>query len=278
MRFQRTLPGCGYPPDPTQWKYEKNGLPRLRQEQIESMARALLRRVDPSCLITPGPVPMLKVLEQVIADTGLKYDFVDLGPKKDLDLRGVTRFKTGEILLDETLKSDGRTQFLFFTIAHELGHWLIQRHQPIFLGEPGVATEDLEDEVGNFFIGANIPNTTRRWVEWQANQFASSLILPYEAVAITMKEANESFGNYGERATRIYINQSREGVDLARRILQQIALKFMVSWKQVEMRLSTLGFLEYQNSAAAAHPLFKSEFEDVVTDEPEADSATEPFL
>lgn len=238
------------------------------------MARALLSRVDPKCLVTPAPVPIHKILQQVMQDTGLKYGFADLGPKNLTDLRGITRFRTGEIILDETLKDDkDRLQFLLFTIAHELGHWLIQRHQPIFLTTPGIEAEAVEDEVGDFFLATRGPQTTRQWVEWQANQFASSLILPYEALLMTMKSVNESRGNFGERSGRIYINKSREGRNAARAILQEISLKFMVSWRQVEIRLATLGYLQHQIQDDEAHPLFQSGLDNDFTLDPDEDLA-----
>lgn len=249
----------GYPPDSSRWIYKENGSPKLSGAQIESITSALVKIVAPQCLIEPTPLPIQDILKFVVEDTGLKYTFADLGPKSDFDLRGVTRFKEGVILLDHTFRDDpSRFQYLRFTIAHELGHWILQRHQPIYLTEDGPPAEFLEDEISDFTpqIGSG-PRTLRQWIEWQANKFASSLTMPSRAMIRAMAKVNLDCGDTLARAKYLYINSSPEGRTAANRRLQMIAAKFGTSPKQVEYRLEALELLKRQTSEHAVHPLYE---------------------
>lgn len=253
----------GYPPNPSKWRYNPEGYPRLTGEQIESISSSLLRYVAPECLIDPQPVPIHDLLARVVTDTGVKYCFANLGPKSDVDLRGITRFRDGLIIFDETLHTESaREQYVRFTIAHELGHWLLQRHRPIRLAEDAPVSESMEDTIANFFLQpGNGPQTTKQWVEWQANRFAASLVMPHKALRQAMVRINLDAGVNQSRAGYIYINLSAQGRSDARARLHLIAMKFLVSPRQVELRLESLGLLRRQMEESSSHPLYQDSFE-----------------
>lgn len=239
--------GIPFPPNTSSWLYDNNGVPKLSGQRISTIATGLLAKFAPECLREPLPIPTNTILDGVQRETKLKFELGDFSKATAVDHRGVTIFSRRTIIIDRSLILDeSRTRYLRFTIAHELGHWILQRHRPIYMDFSRTAADRLVDDVGRLAGSRRVPQTPEDWVEWQANQFASRLILPRRTLRVAMVQVNLAAGLPLARAGNIFINASPQGHLEARQRLIAIADVFKVSERQVMNALESCGLLERQ--------------------------------
>lgn len=159
--------------------------PYLRGSQIDAAARALLikafgehvpraHRVDLSALL----YDYLCEREDLVFNDESQLGLVDGEP-----VLGKMRPYQNEILICATVKREGPDGRYRFTLAHEVGHWVL--HRPLFLAsrqQPDLfsaaqsADRTLVSLNRNVFpssvAGERIPPE-----EWQANRFAVALLI-----------------------------------------------------------------------------------------------------
>lgn len=101
------------------------------------------------------------------------------------------KFEKGTIILNEILINDLKLQGRYqFTLAHELGHWILHRKEFIedenqinlfdIIGD--ITDNDCikclnRDVVDNKVIAGGL-KTDLDWLEWQANYFGASILMP----------------------------------------------------------------------------------------------------
>ena len=191
-------------------------------------------------------VPVLEVLKGVSERTTLKWRFDDLGSIEDHRILGAISFEERLILLDTSLGQD-RNVCLRFTAGHELGHWVLHRHnhKEIRLGDLSEFVEH-KDHEENFGIGESKKlDSARDWLEYQANTFASNLVMPersVKAALVLMHWKNQTWRNFGI----VYVNKTPEGRRDAFRQVKALAECFQVSVRQMKIRLESLGLIRYQ--------------------------------
>jgi Zn-dependent peptidase ImmA (M78 family) len=123
-----------------------------------------------------------------------------------------------------------------FTLAHELGHLLLEHGE--YLRAESFDTQDLEQS-GN----DDLESDMIRRLEWQANRFASSLLLPREQFIQSALIKAESMGLRNKGFGLIYLDN--QAVNQRNYIVITSALmdQFDVSRKAVEIRLKDLELL-----------------------------------
>ena len=116
------------------------------------------------------PIPIEQIIERYL---GLNLSFEDLETRLGMeDVLGATYIKTKKICINEKLLQDKNEGRMMFTCAHEAGRWVLHRHmieQANRGGDPG-------DGIICRTKDARLP------VEWQADYFASCLLMPEEEV------------------------------------------------------------------------------------------------
>lgn len=171
--------------------YPQAPIPVLAKEALELRAEMLLKSALPAIGKTPKVIPVELIAEQ---DLGLEVDYQYLTP--DSSIMGITFFedgvltvyegagrirkkelpvRRGSVILDSSLVCGGgcHERRCRFALAHELGHWLL--HQEILMHLSGSPAETLA------------PAELNR-LEWQADYFASCLLLPRTALCAMIKE------------------------------------------------------------------------------------------
>ncbi len=146
----------------------ERAVPYLSAREVERRAAGLLaeygRRREP---VTAPPIPIDEILELHL---GLELEFADLAEQLGrTGVLGVLLTERGCVTVDKQLdptahpRQEGRYRF---TLAHEVGHWVLHRHLP---GIPLVALSEgaLDQQL-----------EVRQRIEVQANQFASCLLMP----------------------------------------------------------------------------------------------------
>lgn len=114
------------------------------------------------------PIPVEDLIERGL---NLRLGFHDLKSRLNLsDVLGATFVEKRLLCVDASLvanKSKGR---MFFTLAHEAGHWMLHRTY---------IQRSITDETAHFCRVQD----AKKPVEWQADYFASCLLMPEKFVS-----------------------------------------------------------------------------------------------
>lgn len=146
-------------------------VPWLTKKSIGAAAAGVLadyeakikRRVEP-------PIPVENIIERGL---GLRLGFTDLRKKLKLDdVLGATYVKEAMICVDRSLAESLNEGRLCFTFAHEAGHWVLHR---------ALVDQACRTGGGGGFIFCRVQDA-KKPIEWQADYFASSMLMPEETV------------------------------------------------------------------------------------------------
>lgn len=157
-------------------------IPYLPLEHIESAAEELLQRALGSSSGDSYVDLDVVVYDYLCEEDGLSFnDEGPLSPEQGEPVLGKTLPFKGKILIHGPLKGEGPIGRYRFTVAHEIGHWVL--HRPLVLADAQQLS--LLDEQRNFeFTSLNrsvFPTIANGQhlapEEWQANRFASYLLV-----------------------------------------------------------------------------------------------------
>ena len=169
-------------------------VPYLREEQIERDAAALLAEYAQarSVVIAP-PIPIEDIVEKHLK-LGIEFDDMHRlfgvprsGLGLDPDILGAIWFDDRRIVIDESLdpeenpSKEGRYRF---TLAHEGGgHWRLHRH--LFAKDPAQVSLFNEPAPPSVVCRSS---QAKEPVEWQADFYASCLLMPRKLVMAAWDE------------------------------------------------------------------------------------------
>ena len=141
-----------------------------------------------------------------------------------------------------------------FTLAHELGHYLL--HRKLFINNPNSNVMDSEKSIN----WEDIDESSTSRLEWQAYSFASSLLLPRVSliplVAKLLKEYEIRNSNHGI----IYLDNQKDNILANKKISSRIRKEYNVSYQMVTYRLVQLNILNNQSRQRNIRELSKTLF------------------
>jgi len=225
-------------------------VPRLSERAIEAEATAILERYTKECepILRP-PVPVDELPEMILK---VRLEFDDL--RKMLgrnDAIGATWFETREIYIDQSLdpKDHPRKRGRYrFTVGHEIGHWVLHRRYVPDRAAQMALFEGRSPEPSILCREAN----KREPAEWQADRFASYVLMPRDLVLKAWREIRGQ-GNpwvfdlpkYRAAAANGFVD-SYDAVakTMMNHLASDLAPKFEVSTEAMRIRLESLGLLK----------------------------------
>lgn len=241
----------------------KNGIPILKNEEIDSCAEVLINKFKPDLLTTPAATPVESFIESFL---GLQIDYQNLS--QDKSILGIITFndgivdvydeannkkqikaKRGTILIDNTLTDSTQNGRCRFTLGHEPGHWIFHKHlypnkkniDQSKLGNLPVAScfKCLKRNVGHMNNTAGLQSPDD-WKEWQADYFASALLMPKQSVNILMEQYLKDVSLSKDE----FLNTNIYDIYLeANYVITSLAQVFDVSFMAAEVRLYKLGYI-----------------------------------
>lgn len=216
-------------------------VPYKESQEIEALCREVLQKID----YAGGAVSLDGICESLSNDRGLE---VRRGSSLATGVFGVISFDPPVIEIDEV--QTGNLPRTRFTLAHELGHFLLD-HQRYMKRE---ACHELDDDLEHpGEIG--IKDIVR--MEWQANHFASCLLLPTDRFvkSFLLEAARRSLVNRGYGL--LYLDDQPCNVVTFYAVTTPIMTEFNVSRNVVKIRLKQLGFLTESEPSKLIQPTRK---------------------
>lgn len=215
-------------------------VPYLEKEEVEKRAASVLSAIE----YLAGAVSIESICNYLADNSGLVVNTnVDL-PSGVL---GQIVFRPDTISIDNRQASTNeRTRF---TLAHELGHYILEHGR--FMARESCHEEDIAIDDLDAIDLRDI-----RRLEWQANYFASCLLLPKEQFEKEVFSQAQRYELSDRGYGLIYLDDQRCNVDTFHRVTGPLMKKFEVSRTVVKLRLMKLGFLNeaQQKSSKSFRP------------------------
>lgn len=231
---------------------DQHGVPILSALDIEERAEELISRFDKSALLISQRVPIPEIVKRMRNDKkyGLLLECgIDLGKTRSgHKILGKTHLKPLAIFIDSSLLNDPRFRFPF-TLGHELGHVVFHRHvrlEKSLYPEKGFADTEYD------LTGKKILQTPRDWIEWQANRFASAILMPASTIRTKVEEIQRE-SNINRNRGHIFLDDQPVNRLAYDKLKDQLQVIYGVNGTNVEYRLKDLGILEDHRSENVKH-------------------------
>lgn len=224
-------------------------VPRLSSNDIELKAEEVIKYFDASPLKVATHVPIRDYA--LLSKQRFGIDFredIDLGQSSTgRKYLGQFRLKPKGIFVDVSLKGSDRAAFV---LAHEFGHLVLHRH--IDPEKSGYSTSSIEDTERDFITGKKMLSTPRDWIEWQANRFASALLMPRATFSDSLIDYHKEAGirrNVGV----IYVDASTPSMRDFYLAIAHLSNIYGVNHTNIECRLRDLELLQDHRIASTKH-------------------------
>lgn len=129
-----------------------------------------------------------------------------------------------------------------FTLAHELGHLVLHRKLPLRWKDLDKKAGEVTDVRSDLHLRRHLPQTPRQWLEWQANSFASALILPRATLRDAIAEKQTELGINRRRGT-IFVDRQWHNIKSYYEVLNHLQLVYQASRTMLILRLGRLELL-----------------------------------
>lgn len=250
---------------------QRNGIPVLKNCEIDDHAEAFLRDYNAALLTTPQPVD-IEAFAEFYLNLSLDYVFLShcgliLGRMIFQETERVPVYlpevncadylyaKRGTLLIDNTVLEDKKEYRLRSTIGHECGHWLF--HSDYYMGKVQrnhqryahlaeiTGCKDSDIVGGAELSGKRRLITDLDWLEHHAKYFSAAILMPKTPFLFAISDM----------ADRDLLNDAE--------LSEKLANTFRVSPASVKIRLSQLGIDQYTlnnkriQEAEPLHQLFQ---------------------
>jgi Zn-dependent peptidase ImmA (M78 family) len=203
----------------------------LENEEIETFAASALSAVGYS----DGEVSLPAICEQQRERNGLTV--VESNTDNDMSrcVLGKISFNPLEIhIFRESISHRGRERF---TLAHELGHLFLQHSR--YMRSEIVQTKDLDLNSTQRMLPVDVQR-----MEWQANCFASCLLLPKLNLIRELVWQLHKRDIKDKQFGALFVDGQQDNIQNYYNVTNALKLKFGVSRSVVRHRLIKLGFLK----------------------------------
>lgn len=260
-----------------QFRSKKNGVPILKNEEIEQDAELFIRDFNPDLLKNPQPVDIEHFIEYYLNLTfefnylthcglilgRMVFNDTDKMPiyVPEMKQADYITAKRGTVMIDNTLLEDEHR--LRSTMGHEAGHWIY--HPGYYCIDPNQmtmfdTTEKITTACRRFDIeGGDCPEGGRKtlvtdhdWIEHHAKFFSAAILMPREAMRIVCLDSKH----------RKDITLECMGFENAI-LANEVAEIFNVSAESARIRISQLGY-GFENDMVIRPTLFSISYPDSV--------------
>lgn len=202
------------------------GIELLSKEDINTITINELDKFDKSYLLKGFGLSVKDLTEYLKSEYEIEIEHFN--PKENKYL-GTCDIDQKIIGISKKIVNTPRELFI---IGHEFGHFLL--HQRLRINQE--LMNSFSDSKYDFTIGKNRLENPRHWIEWQANYFSASLLLPRTSiVARTIK--------YSKSNNNLVFDDNYENQKKFNLIITRLANYFSVSKTSIIYRLKELNMI-----------------------------------
>lgn len=206
----------------------KFGVKYLSGKEINEIAKGQLKKFNPEYL-NEGLKLDAEILKQHLRD---HYSIcVDGINPNDTTSLGECDILEKKILLNKSIVGTNRE---LFVLAHEFGHFIL--HDKVRIQQE--LLNSFEDSQRNFATGKHDLVNYHNWIEWQANWFAASFVVPDTTLLFKLWRFRQEYNNH-----QIVYNGTRESQKKLNHIVHRLAEFFNVSKTTIYYRLADLNMI-----------------------------------
>lgn len=229
---------------------EITGLEILSKKQISRITHNIINQIDPSVYSNYRGLTLLQIITYFENIHHLNFELgYSLKSIFGLNLLGCYDSNTDTIFIDNTLFGTNR---FMFALAHEIGHAIL--HKKLRINQE--TYNNFQDSEFDICEGKHIFHNQKHWIEWQANYFATNLILPEEPFKMQLMGFRKVIGL--NCFNKIYLDKQPQNILDYQRTLNYLSKIFNTSQTTIEYRIEELDLI--------IRVLSKNIFKDVLTD------------
>jgi len=204
--------------------------------------RALTRRVSPIYAVVGGLKDVYHIPFHFDQDLGRSRR-----GKRVFKIFGRFDFEPRQILIDKSLPHDSPR--FRWTLCHEIGHLVLHRKlDPKSISRDAAQLVDTRTEL-RFIRSARWSEL--EWIEWQANQFASGMLLPRPIVHVAVATIQQELEI--RRPGSIYLDDQPRNIRDYISVLNHVSKRLNVSRTVLRIRLINLGILTDARRSSRDH-------------------------
>ena len=214
---------------------EIEGFKKLSSKQIDIIASNLIKEFNPNILNYGLSTPLNQILEFLENKYNLIFKYSNLQDDLCNDILGYFDSEKNEIIINSKVKDTPREPFI---LAHEIGHFILHKNLKV----NKVVYNNFKDTSFSFFEQSYVLRNPKNWIEWQANCFASSLLMPelsFRAILIlNQKDLGIS------KAGKVFLDDQECNKSDYRELVKRLSSHFNVSKLSIEYRFNDLKLIE----------------------------------
>ncbi len=211
------------------------GLKQLSAKQIENEANLLLNEFSFEVLNSCKRYEINDIIKFIEEKYLIKTIFKELDksyPGKEI----IGHFDNSKnvITIDKNLVGTDR---IGFVLAHELGHAILHREIKI----NNEVYNEFKDSEYDFISDRHILSNYKNWIEWQANRFASYILIPEKNLKVHLitKQMHLGISKYGH----IYLDNQSINLQDYHMIMEYLKFQFNTTKTTILYRMQELGLL-----------------------------------
>ncbi len=213
---------------------------RLSKENIENFAQNILSKINPAIL---NGIANLAI-EELSCFLKTEYDIMVYEDQTvydlfKLDVKGYCDPLKREIYINREIIG---TESHLFTLAHEFAHILL--HADTSLKQSDY--NSLEDSKFNPLTRKHNLENDKNWIEWQANQFASALLMPKDALKMRLILNQKLLGI--NRVGQLFLDDQECNKFDYIKITSELSSFFNVSKAMLKYRMDDLDLIRYSET------------------------------
>jgi len=209
------------------------GIDKLSKDEIVCIAENELDKINLDILTRAHTLTVEHLTEYI--ENVLKITIINL--ESNSNILGSCDTLNNIIGINKAIKGSKRELFI---LAHELGHYIL--HQNLSIGQ--TAYDAFDDAEYNFKTNKHDLKNQKNWIEWQANYFASSFVLPNKSFSFILLQ-EEARLNMAQG--KIFLDDQKQNIKNFNDLVKRLVYRFEVSKTTVIYKLKEMGLINDQS-------------------------------
>lgn len=209
----------------------------LSKKILDNLTTNVLNNFNPNINARGLPVPIEAFMEYMSRTYGLQFDVGIEFAKDKSHLNGYFDRKSNTVYVNPETRETGHFAFV---CMHEIAHFLLHQHLNISQEKYDEQPDSSYDPI----IGKHRLEKEKHWIEWQANYFASSLLMPLRSLLWQLIEWQIDMGI--SKRGYIWVDKQPCNILDYKKALTILAYKFETTRGILENRMADHKLIRYQ--------------------------------